>query len=251
MTEPATTTIFDQNTTTQNQSAPTTTTTDPVEKTTIPVIPTVDTNANYADQLSAIKTEEGTTKYSNVSDALHALRSSQEHIKNLENENASYREEGKKAKTTDEILGLLDSRKTETADTQPQIDMEKLQNLVRDTITQTETDKLSLQNQTGVARTLANKFGEKAAEMYIEKANQLGIPIGMFDQQSATSPKAVLEFFGTKIQSNTSKNIQGSNNINELTATTKKYDPNIMKIFESATSPQVEMWRSVVSYMET
>lgn len=251
MTDQATTTIFDQNDPTPQNQSTIKTTTDPVEKTTIPVIPTVDMNATYADQLSAIKTEEGATKYSNVSDALHALKSSQEHIKDLETENASYREEGKKAKTTDEILALLDSRKKETGDTQPQIDMEKIQNLVKDTITQTEYEKISLQNQTGVAKTLANKFGEKAPEVYIAKANELGIPIDMFDQLSATSPKAVLEYFDTKIQSNTSKNIQSSSNFGELTTPPKKEDPNIMKIFEPATSPQVEMWRTVVNSMET
>ena len=250
MTDQATTTIFDKNDTTP-QNQPTKATTDPVEKTTGLVTTPVDMTANYADQLSAIKTEEGATKYSNVSDALHALKSSQEHIKDLETENASYREEGKKAKTTDEILALLDSRKKETGDNQPQIDMEKIQNLVKDTITQTEYEKLSLQNQTGVAKTLADKFGEKASEVYIAKANELGIPIDMFDQLSATSPKAVLEYFDTKIQSNTSKNIQSSSTIEYSTTPSTKVDPNIMKIFEPATSPQVEMWRNVVNSMET
>lgn len=250
MTDQATTTIFDKNDPTP-QNQPAKAITDPVKEPIVPVIPTIDVNATYADQLSAIKTEEGATKYSNVSDALHALKSSQEHIKDLETENASYREEGKKAKTTDEILALLDSRKNETGDTQPQIDMEKIQNLVKDTITQTEYEKLSLQNQTGVAKTLANKFGEKAPEVYIAKANELGIPIDMFDQLSATSPKAVLEYFDTKIQSNTSKNIQSSSTVENFTTSTPKVDPNIMKIFEPATSPQVEMWRNVVNSMET
>ena len=93
MTDQATTTIFDKNDTTP-QNQPVEAITDPVKEPIVPVIPTIDVNATYADQLSAIKTEEGATKYSNVSDALHALKSSQEHIKDLETENASYREEG-------------------------------------------------------------------------------------------------------------------------------------------------------------
>ena len=55
------------------------------------VLKTGNDNPVYADQLADIKNAQGTPKYSSVSDALVALKSTQEHIKTLETENAEYR----------------------------------------------------------------------------------------------------------------------------------------------------------------
>ena len=105
-------TLFDQNANSQqSQTADATVATTTTVDQTVKAASAVDINAVYADQLSAIKNEEGSSKYTNVTDALHALKASQEHIGLLERENATYKEQATQNRTAEDILELLDSKK--------------------------------------------------------------------------------------------------------------------------------------------
>lgn len=239
-------TVFDTSTTTNTQEQSTTTTPDQGEKTVVQ--PTVDVNAIYADQLSAIKNQEGSSKYSTVTDALHALKASQEYISTLETENSSLRDAGVKAKTTDEILGLLDSNKNKSDDNRSQFDAETIKELVNSTVNEREQVTIAQSNQDSVASALTKTYGDKAEEMYVKKAEELGISVDTLNSLASTSPKAALAYFVEPTTTQANTNITSSVNTENFNRTDKNLDPNIM--FGASSTQMIDLWRDTAKSVE-
>lgn len=169
------------------------------------------TNNDINAVLQGIVNEKGEPKYSNVEDAIKALKASQEHISTLESENSQLRERTQTSATIEDIMAQLDSTKNNTGDSQQNFSVEDITGLVEKTLVQRESQQQAMGNLGSVKGKLSETFGDKADEVYSSKAKDLGLSVEMLDHLAAISPKAVMEYFGTK-GSATGKNIQSSVN---------------------------------------
>jgi len=219
------TTLFTagEQTTTQSTTTPNTGNPDQGNK-------AIDVDVVFADQLAAIKNDQGAPKYSTVNDALHALKSAQSHIKTLEDENSDYKTKVTSDNNMQTILDALKSNKDELASqtSETQIGVQDLEGTTMEVIQKYEAQKEADRNQQEVTSMLVEKFGDKAKEMYIKKANDLGLSAKDLDTLSARSPNAVFEFFkeADKVAFNT--NVESSVNTSALgsasTTSPQKFD---------------------------
>lgn len=141
-------------------------------------------------------------KYANEEEADKAIAFKEDHISKIETENARLRELADKAKTIDDVLNRIQDQRTESKESYTQTEnKDQTQQLDIDALVAQALDaKLDLREQESSQRTnsksvfdeLTSKYGERAGEVYAAKGQQLGIDL---DNLSATSPKAVLEFF--------------------------------------------------------
>lgn len=198
---------------------------DPVQSTEIPNTgnpdqgnKAIDVDVVFADQLAAIKNDQGVPKYSTVNDALHALKSAQSHIKTLENENSDYKTKVTGESNMQTILDALKSNKDELASqtSEPQIGVQDIEGTTLEVIQKYEAQKAANRNQQEVSSMLVKRFGDKAKDMYVKKANDLGLSATDLDNLSARSPNAVLEFFKESSTPAFNKNVEGSVNTSAL-----------------------------------
>ena len=206
-----------------------------------------DLNEVFADALSSIKNENGEQKYSDVFTALNALKHTQDHVRTLEEENRTFREESIKAKTMDEVLQQVTANKDQTVQTVPAgLDAESVKDVTLDTLRQYEAQKMAQANQQDVVAKLTNKFGsaEKAEEMFNNKAAELGLSVDFMNQLAASSPKAVLNYFDVKGEVTLNKNVEGSINTDALQAHQEPAKPRKNIMYGASSSEIVDAWRS-------
>ncbi len=164
--------------------------------------PAVQPQVAPEDQLlQAIVNEQGTPKYQSVADALKALANSQEHIKRIEQENASLREATIKAKTVESILEAIKPQeaapapqKTETVDISATVE----QILQRREQEAKQTENLNL-----VIASATKAYGDKVSEVFYSKAAELGLSQTAINTLASTNPKAVLKLLGLDAVTNT------------------------------------------------
>jgi len=160
---------------------------------------TVETDVAYADQLAAITNDQGVAKYTSVNDALNALKATQEHIKTLESENLGFRNNASSGATRDEILNALKPSQpnVDGQTSQPQMDAMAIKDTTMDVIRQYEAQKVAQSNQNSVNKELTERYGDKALDVYSNKALELGLQMQDMDSLAATAPAAVLAYFAT------------------------------------------------------
>lgn len=237
----------------QQQSDQTTTQDQSVET---PVKP--DLNQVFAEHLSQIKNENGEPKYSDVFTALNALKHTQDHVKTLEEENRQFREEQIRARTMDDVLQQLTATQDQEVQTkQTVLDAESVKGVTRQTLQEIMAEQAAVENQQKVVRELETKFGskEKAEQMYLSKAQELGIDPNMFNQLAATSPKAVLNYFDIKGEVTPTKNVEGSVNTEALQANQSAPAPKKNIMYGASSADVLNAWRAagqaVQNEMET
>lgn len=139
-------------------------------------------------------------KYSTVEKALEALKFSQDHIAKLENENAEYKANADKMKTTEELLEEIKAtaRPSEPTQSAPQIDEGMIDRIVEAKITAKEQAASAKQNIDSVVSRMTKEYGDasKAEEVYIAKAQELGLSVAAINEMAAKSPTAVFSMFG-------------------------------------------------------
>lgn len=156
----------------------------------------------FDTMLQGIKNERGEPKYRSVEDGLNALKHSQEHItkltaerSQLEQELATLRSKVTEIDTLKEVVEKLTQRQQESAP-QSQFDEEKVANLVDTRLTLRQQQEAAIANQQAVARTLQEKYGEKARDTFYQKGSELGYSPEEFEALAASKPKAVLTMLG-------------------------------------------------------
>lgn len=214
---------------------------------TTPVQTAPDLNQVYSDQLAGIKNEAGEQKYKDVATAIAALQHSQDHVRNLEAENAKFKAEGTKAASIDEVLQQLKStNNNQTEQTgSPELDVDQLQGITLDTIKRYEAQKQEASNQAKVVEALTGKFqsADKAKEAYAAKAAELGMPVDLFNKMAATSPKAVLNYFDVKTKAQPSS-IEGTVNTDALQQIVQPVQAKKNIMYGASTSDIVNAWRA-------
>ena len=160
--------------------------------------------------LAGIKNPNGEQKYNSVNDALYALRQSQEYIPTLttkltekDQEIADLRKKLEGVETLRETVEQLTRNQEQKKTSTNSLDEEQIANIVGNQITALERSRSAQANQREVVQTLADKFGDKAKDVFYEKANSLGLSPEDLESLSARSPQAVKALFN--IETSTQK----------------------------------------------
>lgn len=169
----------------------------------------------FANQLAAIKNENGQQKYSNVEKALEALAHSQGYIPELKTEiqareeiiNALKSELEKKQSMEDLISRLANAQApTQQPATPAQVaqglDQNSVVDLVKKVLEDTNQAQSFKANVDKTQSVLLSKFGDKTTEVVAAKAKELGLTPQKIGELAGQSPAAVLAMFG--LQTNTS-----------------------------------------------
>jgi|DEB0MinimDraft_12_1074336.scaffolds.fasta_scaffold06011_3 FtsZ-binding cell division protein ZapB len=161
-------------------------------------------NNSFDDLLNNIKNDSGERKYSSVESALEALKHSQEYIPTLKDEKNSMSQELEKFRSQqaklDDLTSIVekltapkDEGSNQTRESYGEQDVAKL---VQEALNQNKAQSTRESNTQSVTSALAGKFGTEAEKEFYGKAKELGMTQEAFNHLAATSPKAVLSFFG-------------------------------------------------------
>jgi len=170
-----------------------------------PVQPEAQTSSNlFTDQLNMIKNENGEQKYDNVPKALDALAHSQAYIPQLktelqtkDDEIGALKEQLAKTQAVDDVVSRL-TAKQETQGATPQtvgLDEQAVVNLIQNFTVQQQTEQVQNSNEVTVSNALVSKFGDKAQEVMIGKAQELGMSLEDLKGLAQKSPGAALQLF--------------------------------------------------------
>jgi archaellum component FlaC len=169
-----------------------------------------DTNVSnpFDDLLNNIKNDSGERKYNSVESALEALKHSQEYIPTLKDEKNNMSQELEKYKSQQSklddltsIVEKLTAPKEEASNqTRESYGEQDVAKLVQEALNNNKVQSTRESNTHSVTSALADKFGTEAEKEFYGKASELGMTKEAFNDLAATSPKAVLSFFGNITQ---------------------------------------------------
>lgn len=149
----------------------------------------------YVDLLKGITTEDGRAKYATVSDALNSIPHAQQHISQLEAELAELKAQAKEQQAYNEASRLENQQVQQEA----AFGEDQVVGLLDQVLSQREAQASRAQNIQSTVGALVEKFGSKEAaeEAYNKKAAEMGVSVEMFNEIAATSPQAILAYFGS------------------------------------------------------
>lgn len=154
-------------------------------------------------------------KYKSAEELAKAYVNADEFINTLKAENARLREEANKAKTIDEVLDRLNKTTTSSDNspttTQNTFDESKLADLVKNTLTKQEQEKIREANLLEADRKMKEKFGEKALEVFKQKADTPS-KRQVMQELAAVDPNAFVNLFVTTDGGSTTPPSTGSVN---------------------------------------
>lgn len=168
-------------------------------------------NDALATLLANVKNENGEQKYKTVEDALKALQHSQSYIPNLKTEVdtlkaelAAAREKANKIDELERTLETLTQNNNSQVNTTPQgLSEEQIAELVVQTLQKTSTAAEKQKNISSVVNTMKEQFGEKAEEVFYNKAQELGLGKDEINQIAAKSPQAAFKLLGLGVPQGT------------------------------------------------
>lgn len=138
-------------------------------------------------------------KYASVEKALEALPHAQQHILRLEQEAIELREKAAKAASAEEVLRAVQELKDKPPTQGVPLDDAALAELVSNTLNKQlsvrEAQAKAQTNAKVVTDALVLKHGDKAEEVYRQKASELGITVQRLNELASESPKAALMYF--------------------------------------------------------
>lgn len=155
------------------------------------------------DLLASIKNDQGQPKYKDAHTALDALKHSQAFIDQLKNEKNQQeaelhrlKAELEKRQAVEEVVNRLSQNQSNAAQTNTEVlTPAQVAELVQN---QLKADRLRSdkeQNLLRVNQTLTQRFGDKAAEVLKNKAQELGVTVQALGELAQQSPQAVLAYF--------------------------------------------------------
>lgn len=159
-------------------------------------------------------------KYKTVDDALRSVPHAQQHISTLEQQMEDLNKEVARRRAAEEILEEVRNQRGQeqpaatTPDASPasEKDVEQLvESMLDRRLTAREQEASVKQNQQSVVSGLTEKYGEKAEEVYTQKAEELGVPVSFLDDIAAKSPQAVLAYFSGSSKSGPTRTSPGLN----------------------------------------
>ena len=202
--------------------------------------------ASAADQLlSAIVNSEGKQKYGTVEDALKATAAAQEHIRRLEEENTTFRQEVEKSTTLQSVLDAMKPREeSASAPAEPtsSIGEDDVAQLLEGMLNKRETEATAKSNVSKVTSAFVEKHGVEAEAKYYESATALGFTNSEINELAARNPAAVFKMFGIDDKpapvAKPLRSSVGAGNLSDNKPQQPTFNP-----FQGGTSPSVEAFR--------
>ena len=200
--------------------------------------------ASAADQLlSAIVNSEGKQKYGTVEDALKATAAAQEHIRRLEEENTTFRQEVEKSTTLQSVLDAMKPREeSEPAAPTSSIGEDDVAQLLEGMLNKRETAATAKSNVSKVTSAFVEKHGVEAEAKYYESATALGFTNSEINELAARNPAAVFKMLGIDDKpaavANPLRSSVGAGNLSDNKPQQPTFNP-----FQGGTSPSVEAFR--------
>lgn len=150
-------------------------------------------NEEVTNLLQKIVNEDGSPKYRDVTTAINALAHSQEYIKKLEAEKEELAQKAASTLTLEQVMEKLNEEKPKEAPTMPSGVTEKD---VRRILKEQAIEAQRVENKRLVAEQMIKLYGEKAQEVFYQKASELGMTKEAINELSASTPAAVLALVG-------------------------------------------------------
>jgi len=197
----------------------------------------------FADQLASITSDDGRQKYADVPTALASIQHAQDHIKTLTDQVATLQTELESKGNMEEVIRRLESQSQQNVVEPPSttgLDETKTVQLVEQLLQQKESKAAEEANRVEVVNALVQKFGDKAEEVYLSKAKELGVDEAFLTAVAKKSPKAVLEYFSAT--SNPTNPTTPSHTSTLQTPAPDQPDP--MAIFKQGKNDLVTKWQS-------
>ena len=170
----------------------------------------------YQQMLSTITGDGGAQKYATVSDALNSIQPAQVHISRLEQENAQLRDQAAKAQALEEQLAKLTTQQQTPVDPPQQgVGQEDISTMVEQGIVAYNQQQTTVQNQQAVVKALVDTYGDKAEQVYNQRAQALGMDVKQLNELAGKSPSAALQLIGD-VKAHTPQKQEGSVNTSAL-----------------------------------
>lgn len=223
-------TVFDQNTNTENNSNP-------------------NPPSSPDDLLKMIVNEKGEPKYKSVEDALKALSHAQTHIATLETEASTrsseineLRTKAAQAEALEQVIERLQQNNPSPPVKTPPAGMSEAQTVeaLEQIVAKRETARQMQANLDLVQSTLISKFGDENATRaaVAAKAAELGISTQDLAALSSKSPKAALAYFGLVDSKGTNQPVTPSSSSNMKTPADPPLERPKKSVLTGATSKE-------------
>lgn len=137
-------------------------------------------------------------KYATVEAALSSLPHKEQHIARLEQEMAELRSKVGQSDAAQEAYAAMQDLLKEMKATPAALTLDdaSIDARIVKQMEEREAQRIAASNGSTVQKALIEKFGDKAAEVYKAKAEELGIGEKFLSDLARKSPKAVLAYFG-------------------------------------------------------
>lgn len=186
--------------------------------------PTLDA---YTTKLASIKNERGEQKYDSLDKAIEALQHSQEYIPELKTKVSTYEQEIERLKneldkrqTVEDVISRLTPHQPSSPEPTSQVkglDEQAVQQMLQRELSSREQALIRQSNTDKVSSAITAKYGDKAKEIVVAKAQELGMTLQALGELSATSPSAALALFSAQSHANTSAPVGSSVRLPEAT----------------------------------
>jgi hypothetical protein len=167
-----------------------------------PAVVQPDPDSLFADQLTAIQTDDGRQKYSDVNTALQSIPHAQNHIGELTNRVKELETELASKQGAEELarqLSAVQSPQTNTEQPSVQgLDETAVADLVSGILESRTQQEIASANAALVVEALATSYGDKAEAEFAAKAQSLNMTVKDFANLARQSPDVVLQLFADR-----------------------------------------------------
>lgn len=187
-------------------------------------------------------------KYATPEDALRSVPHAQAHIARLEQEMQELRERAAQAKAIDDVYEALTSRQQgeqQATTSAPIVDERFIDAVLERKLEEQKRAEEKKTNLSKVRESLTSKFGEKAAEVFKKKAEELGINEGFLTDLAAKSPAAALELFGANAKEKVASAVPSGSINPQAFAQNQQPAPHKPVMAGASTSDLLSAWRAV------
>lgn len=186
-------------------------------------------------------------KYATTEDALRSVPHAQAHIARLEQEMQELRERATQAKAIDDVYEALASRQQgerQVTASAPIVDEKFIDAVLERKLEEQKRAEEKKTNLSKVRESLTSKYGEKAAEVFRKKAEELGINEGFLTDLAAKSPVAALELFGANSKEKVATAVPSGSINPQAFAQNQQPAPHKPVMAGASTSDLLSAWRA-------
>ena len=183
-------------------------------------------------------------KYRTVEDLANGYQNADGHINKLEGEGVQLRSELDKRLNAEDMVDTIKREREELQaarqapeNTTPSLDEDSLSKLISSTLDQRDTQKTAAVNQQIADTKMKELYGDKAGEVFQNKARELGISVEFLGEVAAKSPDAFFNTLGIstqKVQTPTPSVTVGTTNTAAVhNLSTNNVEPGTWESFEA------------------